>query len=111
MPDVELADDDEYSYVWALVDSGAGANVARRGKFPNSKPVGAPPIKLTVANGESMPNTGARKVTFVNPDGLKRTRSFYEANVDMHANVVCGGTLSRGSERFRGALQEAGGLH
>ena len=29
LPDLDLETDDDYTHVWALVDSGAGANVAR----------------------------------------------------------------------------------
>ena len=83
LPDLELENNDDYDHVWALVDSGAGANVARKNQFPDSVPVNAPPIALTVANGETLPNRGARKVTFMNPDGTQRTRIFYEADVDM----------------------------
>ena len=83
LPDIQLENDDDFEYVWALVDSGAGANVARKNQFPNSVPVDAPPIALTVANGETLPNRGARKVVCTNPDGTQRTRIFYEADVDM----------------------------
>ena len=83
LPDIDLDDDASYSHVWALVDSGAGANVARRDQFESSEPVDAPPISLTVASGDMLPNKGARQVTFMNPDGTKRKRIFYEADVDM----------------------------
>ena len=83
LPNLDLQDDGEYDTVWALVDSGAGANVARRNHFRSSEPVDAPPISLTVANGNYLPNNGARKVTFTNPDGSKRSRIIYEADVDM----------------------------
>ena len=104
LPEIELDGEESYHYVWALVDSGAGANVARRNQFPHSDAVAAPPIALTVANGDTLPNRGARKVTFKNPDGTKRTRIFYEADVDMP--ILSVGELSRegtnGSEvRFR----------
>ena len=104
LPEIELDGEESYHYVWALVDSGAGANVARRNQFPHSEAVAAPPIALTVANGDTLPNRGARKVTFKNPDGTKRTRIFYEADVDMP--ILSVGELSRegtnGSEvRFR----------
>ena len=38
LPDVDLETNQEYDSVWALVDSGAGANVARRDNFPNFRP-------------------------------------------------------------------------
>ena len=63
LPDVDLDNDDEYEYVWALVDSGAGANVARKGHFSDFKPIDAPKISLTIANGETMKNNGAGEVT------------------------------------------------
>ena len=83
LPNVDLDTDDEYQYVWALVDSGAGANVARREHFPNWKTVGAPKISLTVANGETMPNSGAGEVASLTRDGKVNKRVFYEAPVEM----------------------------
>ena len=44
LPDVDLDNDEDYEYVWALVDSGAGANVARKKHFSNFKAVKAPQI-------------------------------------------------------------------
>ena len=35
LPGVDLDHDNDVHYVWALVDSGAGANVARKGQLPN----------------------------------------------------------------------------
>ena len=69
LPDVDLETDKEYDCVWALVDSGAGANVARRSHFPNFRPVQAPRVALTIANGEVMTNNGAGEVT--SRDGTK----------------------------------------
>ena len=63
LPDVALETDEENDCAWALVDSGAGANVARRINFPNFRPVQAPRISLTIANGEVMENNGAGEVT------------------------------------------------
>ena len=57
--------------------------MARRDQFESSEPVDAPPISLTVASGDILPNKGARQVTFINPDGTTRKRIFYEADVDM----------------------------
>ena len=36
LPDLDLETDSEFEYVWAMVDSGAGANVARREHFSSS---------------------------------------------------------------------------
>ena len=44
LPELDLDTDEDYEYVWALVDSGAGANVARRKHFSNFKDVEAPQI-------------------------------------------------------------------
>ena len=82
-PDVDLETDKEYDCVWALVDSGAGANVARRSHFPNFRPVQAPRISLTLANGEVMENNGAGEVTSYSRDRTKSKRVFYEAPVEM----------------------------
>ena len=62
LPDLDLETDDDFDYVWAMVDSGAGANVARRNHFPSFKPVKAPQISLTIANGDVMANQGAGEV-------------------------------------------------
>ena len=83
LPDIDLDDNDDYEYVWALVDSGAGANVARKGHFSDFKPVDAPKISLTIANGETMKNNGAGEVTCYSRDGFSSKRRFYEAPVDM----------------------------
>ena len=83
LPDLDLEHDEEWDYVWTMVDSGAGANVARREHFKHSKPVKAPKISLTVANGEVLPNKGARAVTCYDRAGFKKTRVFYEAPVEM----------------------------
>ena len=83
LPDVDLENDQDYDYVWALVDSGAGANVARKEHFPNFKPVEAPQISLTVANGQTMDNAGAGEVISYSRQGSETTRIFYEAPVEM----------------------------
>ena len=83
LPDVDLERDEEYTYVWALVDSGAGANVARKSQFPHSYPVEAPKIALTTANGSDLPVRGARAVTTQGKNGVSTTRRFYDANVEM----------------------------
>lgn len=83
LPDVDLETDDEYTCLWALVDSGAGANVARKDHFPNAVPVEAPSITLSTANGEILPNDGAHMVRTMHRDGTQISRKFYRANVDM----------------------------
>ena len=83
LPDADLDTEDQYEYVWALVDSGAGANVARREHFPNWKEVGAPKISLTLANGETMPDSGAGEVASFTRDGKVNKRVFYGAPVEM----------------------------
>ena len=84
LPDVDLEDDDSYDYVWAMVDSGAGANVARREHIPHSRRArSAPRISLTIANGDTLPNRGARVVTCYDRSGAKCDRLFYEAPVEM----------------------------
>ena len=56
LPEVDLDHDNDFYYVWALVVSGAGASVARKGQLPNWTKVDAREISLTVANGDVMPN-------------------------------------------------------
>ena len=83
LPDIDLTNDTEYTNVWALVDSGAGANVARKNHLPHSDPVDAPAISLTAANGSALPNRGARAVTTMGKNGVSTTRRFYDADVEM----------------------------
>ena len=83
LPDLDLEHDSEYDYIWTMVDSGAGANVARKEHFKHSHRVNAPAISLTVANGEVLPNRGARSVKCYDRSGFQKTRVFYEAPVEM----------------------------
>ena len=83
LPDIDLMDDAEYEYIWALVDSGAGANVARRNHFPHSRKVKAPEMSLTAANGSDLPNRGAREIVTKDKDGVAVKRIFYDADVEM----------------------------
>ena len=69
--------------MWALVDSGAGANVAKRSSFCESVPATAPTITLSTANGEALPHAGAHRVTSYTRDGAPVNRVFYDANVEM----------------------------
>ena len=83
LPDIDQKDNREYTYVWALIDSGAGTSVARKSHFPDAVPMQAPKISLSTANGERMPNRGAFKVVTMNKAGEQTTRRFYDADVDM----------------------------
>ena len=83
LPELDLATDSDYTYVWALVDSGAGANVAKKNAFPLSEPVDAPEISLTTAKEEQLPHSGAHRVTAYARDGRSTERTFYAANVEL----------------------------
>ena len=83
LPDVNLENNDEYECCWALVDSGAGVNVARKGQFANVCPVEAPPIVLSTASGAKLPNSGAVQVVTKSKEGIETRRTFYEAPVEM----------------------------
>ena len=84
LPDVDLDDDEDYYSVWAMVDSGAGANVARRSQIPGSRESrSAPRISLTIANGETLRNRGARIATCFHKSGSQCERTFYDAPVEM----------------------------
>ena len=65
------------------MDSGAGANVARKDHFPHFKPVAPPQIPLTLANGQVMDNAGAGEVVSYSRQGNETKRVFYEAPIDM----------------------------
>ena len=53
MPDLNLENNEEYECVWALVDSGAGVNVAKDRQFAGARNVSAPEVVLTTANCEN----------------------------------------------------------
>ena len=84
LPELDLDHDDDFDYVWAMVDSGAGANVARRNQISGSRESRlAPRISLTIANGETLPNRGARIATCFDQSGTEYERTFYDAPVEM----------------------------
>ena len=83
LPNVDLSNNDEFEYIWALVDSGAGADVARTSVFSESSPVTAPSITLSTANGEALHHHGAHRLTAYNQDGSAVDRVFYNADVEM----------------------------
>ena len=83
LPEVDLSHNADFEYVWALVDSGAGANVAKTDVFNESTPVSAPSITLSTANGGALPHRGAHQVTAYNQDGSTVKRVFYNADVEM----------------------------
>ena len=84
LPSLDLENDDECTNVWAMVDSGAGANVARREQIPHSRKARTVPrISLTVANGDILPNRGARTATCYDRFCSKCDRLFYDAPVEM----------------------------
>ena len=83
LPDLSLDSNEEFTYVWALVDSGAGANVAHRKHFAQCRRVNAPEISLTAANGSALPNRGAFEVVTMGKDGVPMIRQLYDADVDM----------------------------
>ena len=69
--------------MWALVDSGAGVNCAKKGQFSAAVTSDAPAVMLTTADGSYMPNEGAIKVTTMSKEGISIDRVFYQAPVDM----------------------------
>ena len=83
LPNVDLSTNSEFEYVWALVDSGAGAHVAKTSVFNEVSPVSAPSISLSTANGDALPHKGAHRVTSYNQDGSPVHRVFWNADVEM----------------------------
>ena len=83
LPDLRLDNDEEYSCVWALVDSGAGVHCADDDQFENAEDTKAPDVLLTTADGNHMAHKGAMKVTTKSQEGIETTRVFYRAPVDM----------------------------
>ena len=83
LPDIKLESNSEYECCWALVDTGAGVNVASKSQFPNAEKVQAPEVQLTTAGGSLLPNQGAMRVVTTSQEGIVRERIFYDAPVDM----------------------------
>ena len=83
LPDLNLDNNDEYECCWALVDSGAGVNVAKDDQFVDGVDVEAPPVILSTADGALLPNSGAMKVTTRSKEGITVERTFYKAPVAM----------------------------
>ena len=83
LPDLDLANNAEYDCCWALVDSGAGVNVAKDDQFVDSVDVEAPEVILSTADGALLPNSGAMKVTTRSKEGITVERVFYKAPVAM----------------------------
>ena len=83
LPDLNLDNNAEYDCCWALVDSGAGVNVAKDDQFVESEDVEAPTVILSTADGALLPNSGAMKVTTRSKEGIIVERTFYKAPVAM----------------------------
>ena len=117
LPELDLSSDSAYMYIWALVDSGAGSNVARKDQFPASHINKVPAISLTAANGEALPNRGAIEVTTMAQNGTPVTRRFYDADLEMPILSVAELSLEgqQGSDvRFRrkdGYIEDLAGGH
>lgn len=83
LPDLNLDNNDEYDCCWALVDSGAGVNVAKSDQFDDTEDVDAPTVVLSTADGALLPNSGAMRVTTKSKEGIVVERTFYKAPVAM----------------------------
>ena len=88
LPDVDLEDNEEYEAVWALVDTGAGANVASlKNQFPgatmNEHDPSVPLIKLSTASAEILDGGGNFTIRASTGEGHDATTTFVDAPVDM----------------------------
>ena len=88
LPDLELNADDDYEAVWALVDTGAGANVAsRKDHFPGAvmdeHDPSIPLIKLSTASAEILDGGAYCTVHALTTEGHSTATTFVDANVDM----------------------------
>ena len=86
LPDLNLNHDDDYYEVWALVDTGAGANVARMKQHlptaTKSKRKGTI-VRLKTASGECLPYQGQFRVNALTDEGHATQVDFVDADVDM----------------------------
>ena len=88
LPDLDLDADDDYEAVWALVDSGAGANVASRsdhfpGAVMDEHDPSVPLIKLSTASAEIIDGGGNFTIHALTAEGHANATTFVDAKVDM----------------------------
>ena len=88
LPELDLDCDEAYEEVWALVDTGAGDNVANRKEhFPGVKmdahDPNRPMVKLSTASAEILDGEGFFTVHALTTEGNRSATTFVDANVDM----------------------------
>ena len=108
LPDLDLENNDEYTAIWALVDSGAGKSCAHRDKhFPHIKGENLPSkTRMTTASGEELRSRGVFRVNALSAEGHQISQNFEDTDVEFPIIAVTGLSNEgpRGTEvRFRQA--------
>ena len=97
LPDLHQLDDDDFTMVWALVDSGSAAHVAdARRHFPGATVRESDAQRRGVhyvgATGDQIANLGEAQVSYWTPDGQQRMTTFQNATVGMpilSTSLIC----------------------
>ena len=92
LPDLDLENNDEYTAVWALVDSGAGKSCAARDKhFPHVKGENLPSnTRMTTASGEELRSRGVFRVNALSAEGHQISQNFEDTDVEFPIIAVTG---------------------
>ena len=111
LPDLTLESDEEYEAVWALVDTGAGANVASLKKhFPGAVmdpyDPSQPKVTLSTASAELIEGGGNFTIPAVTNEGRHVSNTFVDADVDMP--ILSGAVLCEDDSNI--VFAKAGGV-
>ena len=103
LPDLDLEHNDDFTAVWALVDSGAGKSCAKKSKhFPFFACENQPSeTRMSMADGTELPSRGNFFLQAITPEGHDLSHTFEDTDVEMPICAVsalsaCGG--KEGSE-------------
>ena len=93
LPDLTCESNKQFEMVWALVDTGAGANVAyRKRHFPEAQVTQPRGPRLTTASGADLPSDGQMTIQSTTGEGHAMTTVFQDADVEMP--ILSGALLS-----------------
>lgn len=93
LPDLTSESKEQFDMVWALVDTGAGANVAcRKRHVPGAQVTKSRGPRLTTASGADPPSDGQMTIQSTTGEGHAMTTVFQDADVEMH--ILSGALLS-----------------
>ena len=88
LPNLDALNEDDFTMVWALADTGSAAHVAdMRKQFPGASiresEAQRRGVQYVGATGDCAPNRGEADITFITPDGQSRVTTFQNASVGM----------------------------